>query len=429
MKMTGGKQGNVGKAIKGVATAVMVSACGSADETGYTGLHERTVRNAIPAIEKSSGRKFKTPPTLQERSRDELRAFLEEVFNEQTPPVELAGIAATYKRFGLIPDTMDLRSYMLRLLDEQVVGYFDPKADVLYVMRDAAPEIVGTTITHELVHALQDQHFPLDSLERISMSNDRRTAGQAVAEGQAVWEQLVVLTRVADPSKTIPGGWESVRTMIRDNQTNMPILDNAPTLLREVLLFPYLSGAEHVRQFKARRPGAWPFDSLPLSTEQILHAEKYFGVRDDPTAVELPSLKSGKSVYEGDLGEFETRVLLYEHTRNQATSVAAAAGWDGDRYVLSSLPGGGEALTWVTVWDSPVDAGEFIDALETAIPGRYRGAKRQGGAGGERRFDGMGRTVSVRPVTIDGRSVVIVTDVPIGTAPDLIDPARVRLSQ
>jgi hypothetical protein len=425
------KSGAAAKLLAGVL-ALTLASCGTGDETGYSGLYESTVRRAIPTIEVSTGRAFRTPPKLQERSRDELRAFLENVFNEQTPPLELAGIAASYKRFGLIPDSMDLRSYMLRLLDEQVVGYFDPKADVLYVMRDAAPEIVGTTITHELVHALQDQHFPLDSLERITTSNDRRTAGQAVAEGQAVWEQLVVLTHVPDPAMTMPGGWESVRSMIRENQTSMPLLNNAPTLLREVLLFPYLSGAEHVRQFKARRPGEWPFDSLPVSTEQILHADKYFGVRDDPTPVVLPPLRTGKVVYEGDLGEFETRVFVYEHTRNQAVSVAAAAGWDGDRYVLVSLPGGGEALAWVTVWDSAIDAAEFVDAMETALPNRYKGLKRTGAGGGGgqyRRFEGAGRTVSVRPVTIDGRSVVILTDVPAGSVTDLMDPMRIRLSQ
>jgi hypothetical protein len=417
------------RAPSALAIVYLLTACAGSDNTGYTGLYERTVRQAIPAIEKSTGHKFKTPPKLQERTRDELRAFLENAFNDQTPALELAGIASSYKRFGLIPDTMDLRSYMLRLLDEQVVGYYDPKADVLYVMKDAAPELVGTTITHELVHALQDQYFPLDSLERIKTSNDRRTAGQAVAEGQAVWEQLVVLTHVPDPSKTMPGGWEGVRSMIRENQTNMPILDNAPTLLREVLLFPYLSGAEHIRQFKARYPNGWPFDSLPVSTEQILHADKYFGTVDNPTLVTLPPLRTGKSVYEGDLGEFETRLFLYEHTRNQSQSVAGAAGWDGDRYALVDLPGGGEGLIWVTVWDSPIDGAEFVDALETALPRRYKGLRRQASPGDQRRFEGAARTVMVRPVTVDGRSIVILTDVPAGTATDLIDPARIRMSQ
>jgi hypothetical protein len=409
--------------------ASLAGACGG-DTVKYDGLYARTVRRSIPTIERSTGRKFKTAPKLQERTRDELHAFLEKSFNEQTPALELAGMEGTYKRLGLLPDSTDLRRYMLRLLDEQVLGYFDPKADVLYVMKDAAPELLGTTVTHELVHALQDQHFPLDSLERIRTSNDHRTAAQAVAEGQAVWEQLVVLTGIANPANSMPGGWDAVRQMIRENQSSMPILDNAPTLLRETLLFPYLSGAEHIRQFKERVPGGWPFDSLPESTEQVMHPDKYFGQRDHPTAVTLPPLQGGsKIIYENDLGEFETRLYVYEHTHDHEISVRAAGGWDGDRYAFVSLPGGGDGIVWATVWDTPIDAAEFMDALETGLPIQYENLKRRPGGGDVRHYEGGGRVVEVRPVTIDGRPVVLVTDVPAGIAPTLVDPARIRLSR
>jgi len=226
----------------------------------------------------------------------------------------------------------------------------------------------------------------------------------------------------------MPGGWDGVRDMIRENRAGMPILTDAPTLLRETLLFPYLSGAEHIRQFKARRPGGWPFDSLPESTEQILHPEKYFDQRDSPTAIELPPLKAGaRAVYENDLGEFETRILVYEFTRDLALATRAAAGWDGDRFILAALSGGGEGLVWASVWDSGIDAAEFVDVMETVLPMRYRGLKRLAGGSERRRFEGAGRTVEIRVVTIDGRPVVIMTDVPAGVAPDLIDPLRIRL--
>jgi hypothetical protein len=409
--------------------AALLTACGRGDAVAYSGLHARTVRSSIVAIERSTGKKFLKPPRLEERTRDDLRAYLEQAFNEQTPALELASIEGAYKRFGLLPDTFDLRATMMQLLTEQVLGYYDPKTKVLYVMRDAKPELLGTTITHELVHALQDQYFPLDSIERIKASNDRRTAAQAVVEGQGVWEQLVVLTGVANPVNVMPGGWDEVRRMIRENQTGMPVLNNVPTLLREVLLFPYLSGAEHIRQFKTRLPKGWPFDSLPESTEQILHADKYFGVRDHPITVSLPPLRGGaKSLYESDLGEFETRVFLYQHTRDQAVAIRAAAGWGGDRYASVSLPGDRDGLVWATAWDSALDAAEFVDALETALPRRYPGLKRRPGAAELRRFEGGGRVVEVRAVTVDGHPVVLLTDVPAGIAPDLVDPARIRLS-
>ena len=410
----------------GVAAIVTSAGCG-----GGTPLqqYERSAKRASPTLERSTGKKFTGTPKLEERTREELRGFLENAFNEQMPPLELAGIEASYKRFGLLPDTLDVRAFLLRLLDEQVAGYYDPKTKTLYIMKDLAPALVNITITHELVHALQDQNFPLDSLERIRSSNDRRTAAQAIAEGQATWEQLVVMTGIPNPANAMPGGWEAVRNLIREQQTNMPVLNYAPTLLKEQLLFPYLSGAEHIRQFKTRRADAWPFDSLPESTEQILHAEKYFGERDHPTTVTLPELRGGaKSVYESDLGEFETRIYLYENTHDINRSVSAAAGWDGDRYMLVNL-GGKEAMLWATVWDSPVDAAEFIGLLDTALPIRYPGLKKQGTGGEIRRFSGGGRSVEIRGVTVDGRPVVLLTDVPAGASLDLVDPARIRLTQ
>jgi hypothetical protein len=380
-------------------------------------------------IERSTGKQYLRSPVLEERTRDEVRAFLEKSFAEQMPDAQLAGAEAVYKRFGFFADTFNLRANLLDLLTEQVAGYYDPATDVLYIVADAAPELLRGTITHELVHALQDQHFPLDSLQRITGDNDRRTAVQAVAEGQAMWEQLVVQVGVANPANVIPGGWDAVRQMIREHREGMPKLTSAPMLLREALLFPYLSGAEHIRQFKTRWPDAWPFDSLPFSTEQVLHAERFFENRDDPVRLTLPRLSRGaETVFEDGLGEFETRLFLFQHSRDLPLAGRSAAGWDGDRFVLAKLPGGGEVLVWATVWDSVLDAAEFVDALETVLPNRYLGLERRPSDADRRRFEGAGRTVEVRAVTLDGHSVVILVDVPAGVPTTLVDPALLRLS-
>jgi hypothetical protein len=409
-----------------------LAACGGGDvnpDVAYEGPYAKEVTRAIPIIERATGKTFLTPPKLEERDKDEVRAFLERRFNEETPALELAGVEGAYKRFGLVPEELDLRQTLLDLLSEQVIGYYDPAEKVLYVVKGAREDYLSTTISHELVHALQDQHFALDSLARITSDNDRQMAAQAVAEGHAVWEQLVVMTGLPNPENAMPGGWGGVREMIRDNRSSMPLLAQAPILLQEVLLFPYLSGAEHIRQFKARRPGGWPFDSLPTSTEQILHAEKFFDQRDEPLRVTLPPLQGGgRVVYENGLGEFETRLFLYQHTRNLTQAARGAAGWGGDRFALVALPGGGEGLVWVTAWDTGVDAAEFVDVLDGALPKRYGGLRRQSATPERRVFAGGKRSVEITAVTIDGRSVVIMTDVPAGTPASLIDATRIRLS-
>src|ERR1017187_366793 len=118
-----------------------------------TGPYAKEVAAAIPLIEKSVGLKFKTQPKVESRSKDEVRSFLEKKFNEDLPALELAGAERTYKLFGLIPDTLDLRTFMLGPLTEQVAGYYDPDTKVLYVVGTVGtgpgavtPEMISITI-------------------------------------------------------------------------------------------------------------------------------------------------------------------------------------------------------------------------------------------------------------------------------------------
>ena len=49
---------------------------------------------------------------------------------------------------------MQLRPFLLDLLAEQIVGYYDPGTKVLYVVKGADPMMASVTVSHELVHAL-----------------------------------------------------------------------------------------------------------------------------------------------------------------------------------------------------------------------------------------------------------------------------------
>lgn len=398
-----------------------------------TGPYAKEVATAIPAIEKSVGLKFKTPPKVESRSKDEVRSFLEKKFDEDLPALELAGAERTYKLFGLIPDTLDLRKFMLGLLTEQVAGYYDPATKVLYVVGAegtgpgaVTPEMITITITHELVHALQDQYFPLDSLEKEHGDNDRTSAVQAVIEGEAVFEQMSAMLGGNNFAMALPGGWERVRQMIRDAQGTMPVFATAPMFIQESLLFPYLSGAEFVRHFKEKRPGQMPFRPPPTSTKQVMHPDRFLDSLDVPTRVLFPKPEAGSVVYENDLGEFETRLYLFQHLGDAGIAARGAAGWEGDRYlVVNTSQGAG--LTWLTVWDSPIDAAQFRDLMEQTIEKRFKTAHAAGGSGTTRKFAAKGRSVELAAVTVQGKPVVLFTDVPAGAPTRLIDISKVKL--
>lgn len=416
------------RALAAPLLSALLAACGG-DTTGYDGPFRAEVRRAIPQLESATGLKFVTPPKLELRDRDEVREFLERQFAEQLTPLELAGTEQAYKRFGLLPDTMDLRAFLLDLLTEQVAGYYDPSTKVLYVVKGGTPELTSVTIGHELVHALQDQHFPLDTTRSLKGDNDRQVALQAMVEGQAVYEQMTMMLGGSDFGLRLPGGWDQIREMIRSEQASMPLFANAPTILQETLLFPYLSGAEFVRQFKRARPGAVPYAPAPSSTEQILHPEKYLADEPDiPTRVTLPPPRGATLVHEDNLGEFETRLFLYEHLRDVSLSARAAAGWDGDRYQLVETRAG-SGIAWLSVWDSPVEAAEFRDAMERMVERRYGAAPRSGGSGDERRWTLRGRRLALVTAEVAGRPVVVWEDLPAAATPGIIDLRRVDLRE
>jgi hypothetical protein len=409
------------------AALVALAACGDRSAATYGGPYGKLVGKFVPQVEKATGLAFKTPPVVEPRSTEEVRAFLEKEFNENLPALELEGAARAYKLLGFLPDTMDLRRFMLRLLGEQVIGYYDPAAKVLYVVRDTSAgraALVEVTVAHELVHALQDQYFNLDSLQKQRDDNDQLTAAQAVMEGQATYEQMSTMLG-GDLGVRMPGGWDRVREMIRENQTAMPVFASAPMLLQETLLFPYLSGAEFMRRFKEAKTGRPPWQPLPASTEQVLHFEKYLA-GEKPVRVELPPLLVGTKVYENDLGEFETRLFLYQALQDLGTAARSAEGWGGDRYVVANLAGGA-GIVWVSVWDSPIDAGEFRDAAQRAAQRRF-GMPGKGGAE-LKRFEGKGRVVEIAATTVQGKAAILWTDVPAGSGTRLIDAAKVRLTE
>jgi hypothetical protein len=160
----------------------------------------------------------------------------------------------------------------------------------------------------------------------------------------------------------------------------------------------------------------------------VLSEEAYFGTpRDMPTDVVLPGPRDS-TMHEENLGEFGTRLFLFQHLKDHTAAVGASAGWDGDRYRVVRA-GNGRGIVWVTVWDTAVDAAQFVDALGQAIAKRYRAGAPSVSAIGARTYAGARRTVVITPREIDGRNVVMFVDVPAGASPSLVDPARITLGR
>jgi len=409
-----------------VVTVLAAVACNRGEDAG-SGPYAREVAEAIPRIEQATGLKFKSPPKVEARTREQVRDFLLKQFDEATPAAQLVGEEKAYKLLGLIPDSMDLRAFFVRVLTEQVVGYYDPKAKTLYVVGGADEQVVGITITHELIHALQDQYVNLDSIQKSGADNDRLAAAQALVEGQAQFEQISIMLGGPDQIEArLPGTWDRIREEIRNRQGEMPVFATAPMVIQESLLFPYLSGAEFVRRAKEKRGNINPFRDIPRSTEHILHAPLFLGTPpDDPTPVALPAPRGATKAYENDMGEFGTRLVVFDYLRDPQIAQRAAAGWDGDRFMVVER-GADRGFVWALVWDSPVDAAEFTDAMVRATMRRTGAAERSVGKGVS--YTAKGRTISIQPVSVGDRALVVYSNLP-EVMGSVIDPAGITLGK
>jgi hypothetical protein len=304
--------------------------------------------------------------------RDELQAQLLIAFEEDYPEAERDADQQLLIAFGLIPEDTDIGQLYLDLYTEQIAGFYDPEADELFVIAGEGElsALDEVTYAHEVTHALQDQAYDLEAIrEPYEENDDALLAITALIEGDATAVQLDYL--LSQPALLARFTVEAAQ------MEEMPQLDNAPPVIREALLFPYSAGQEFVATLQEE--GDYEavdaaYADLPVTTEQILHPEKYTGERDEPTPVNLPDLlptlgSDWEQLDANNFGEFQIRIML-EGELPGAEAEDAAAGWDGDQYALYTS-GDGEVIVWQSVWDSEDDAAAFAGALRAYDEARF----------------------------------------------------------
>lgn len=308
------------------------------------------------------------------QTRTEIERMLIKNMDEETTPEELHASEITMKKLGLIPADMQLRPFILSLLTEQVAGYYDPKAQQFYLADWIDLDGQKPVMAHELTHALQDQHFNLRRFDKWPKGDaDAELAAHALIEGDATLAMQYYIMR--NPLRALA----FMKSIEASGSGSSELIDKAPRALRDSLLFPYQQGMEFTTQlFKHNgwKAISQAFTELPQSTEQILHAEKYFA-HEAPVKVELPdvanALGAGWKRVDYDVnGEWGYFLILDEFLKSKAESRAASAGWGGDRYAVYNEPKSDTVcITQLSAWDSEQDAQEFFDAYAKRTSARY----------------------------------------------------------
>lgn len=322
------------------------------------------------------------PVTRALLSQSELKQKVETEFFTDYSEQDAREDALLLSILGLLPPDFDLIDLYTRLYTEQVAGYYDSETKEMYVVRGQTfGGMERMTYAHEYTHTLQDQTFDLQNglninTEHCRVETEYCSAVTALLEGDAVYTEQQWMLNSASVQD---------QTDLQDFSTSYssPVFDAAPRYMQNDFLFPYKQGLEFVYSLKDRGGYALVDQALknpPVSTEQILHPDKY--PADKPATITLPDLSAilpvgWKKVEENVLGEWYSFLVLSagleeEYRLPLQTARTAAAGWGGDRYtVYSNAEDGSVIFLLQNHWDTENDAREFFNALRQYGLGRW----------------------------------------------------------
>jgi hypothetical protein len=379
------------RAMLAAATIALAIACGPGPIVRHGAINEPALDRVAKGLARVRGLDFKAPVPARILDDAGVRQMLDDDLAQEFKPGELEHLSAVYARLGFLPAGAELRPILEELYADQIAAFYDPRSKTLAVtaqgLRQAEPfslrlvsfiagrDLVGEfMLAHELTHALQDQHFglPTASPPITAAQGDAALALRALVEGDAMLAGVAYLANGNIDRDSVLKFSEAVASVPEELAKRHP---NVPEIIRTGFTFQYNTGSNFAAAAYLR--GGWAavdrtFGDPPVSTEQVIHPERYFDERDQPTTIALGGTETLERqgwtrILEDTLGELDVRVLA-NRAFDPQRAAAIAAGWDGDR--LRAFTRGGElALVWLSAWDSVDDARDFADAVPAMIAG------------------------------------------------------------
>jgi hypothetical protein len=311
---------------------------------------------------------------------------LRSILDIQQRQPQLINQARGLAALGLIRPGFDLSRYTMNRFADNAGGFHVPWQNVINVVGEKFGDVEGIVTAHQLAHALLDQNFDFSEWNlypACSLGDDYCQARQALIEGDAA----LTTDRWLEQSAPAVN-----KDALPQYQALPPAVDDpvAPIFVTHDIAFRNEYGRQFVEALY--RSNGWTavnqaYQELPVSTEQILHPEKYLAGEKPIEVAAAPVPKAfgsdWQTIVDETLGEWRTYQLLSANTDEAArlseeTAQKAAAGWGGDHYRVYYDPKNDQttlALEWA--WDTPQDAAEFQQAMKAYLDLRFRGAKSQ----------------------------------------------------
>ena len=249
-----------------------------------------------------------------------------------------------YRALGLVTGrTGVLRKTMIAL--DKRTGVFDPLSRTAYVQSGAGERAAAL---HELVHALQHQHFDLRRTARLPGGRDATIAAAAAIEGHAALVAGIPVRKATGTAK----------------------LTRFIELRRGFTSSVGLRFAADLRNLGGTRAVLESLRRFPATSEQLFHLDKYLE-RERATPIVLP-VNVGGAALGGDstFGELDVRALLAVFGVPRLDQVGT--GWGGGRTAIYRSAADDFVLIGLD-WDTELDARQWAEAVSTYVDRAFGG--------------------------------------------------------
>jgi hypothetical protein len=366
----------------------------------------RSVDEILHFASKDTGLPIKKKVKRTIVSRAQVEKYIGEKFKDDADRIRFERSELVQKKFGLLPRTFDLHAFLIKLLTEQVAGYYDEKTRTMNLLDWNEPEMQRPVMAHELTHALQDQSFNLekmskhdeeiekrglDDLDGLIRNDEESTCRSSVLEGQAM---IVLLDYVLAPQG---GSVEKTPQVVDLMQASMdksrgsPVFDSAPLLLQEELAFPYRQGMKFIKDLLVAGGKQLAFTGvlgrMPQTSREIMEPKEYLAGRRVPPLL-LPDLGFLKKDYEpydaGAVGQLDVSILLRTYA-DEDLDKRLSTEWRGGAYYAAGRRDAKPpdrnstahvGLFYVSKWATEAAAKEFARTYAAALPKRYAAVHR-----------------------------------------------------
>ena len=309
---------------------------------------ETVVAEISAWVEEERGLEFEEDPVVELADEGEFQDRLLADFDEDAE--EQAEFQAELEALGLIDEGVDVQEELRELLGVGVLGFYDPETKELVVRAGDITPLARITIAHELVHALDDQHFDLDRPEYDDATDEVGTGFSSITEGNATVIDAAYRDTLSDD--------EEQAATDEERELASGIDPSIPLVLLQLLSYPYELGpplVEAILEDGGQEGLDAAFVDPPTTSEQILDPQRFL---DGEEGIDVPApTADGEVIYAGAFGALSLAFVLGVDPYDEAVE-----GWGGDAYVVWT-EGEQTCARANIVGDTDADTTEIADAL------------------------------------------------------------------